>query len=72
MKSYRYMCYDFNATNITHANTGRPLYEINGMKPAGTRPFLTSIAETKVFIREAIETGYYLDGAGRTHPVNRD
>jgi len=69
MKKYKYRGYTIRATEATHASTGRPLYEIDNMKPAGTRPFITTIADARDFIRDAIEAGYYLDGAGRTHPV---
>ena len=69
MKNYRYMGYDFRATSNTHANTGRPLYEVDGMKPAGMRPFLTTISETREFIRNAVEMGYWLDGNAGTHYV---
>ena len=71
MKNYRFMGYDFRATESIHANTGRPLYEIDDLKPAGTRPFLTSIKDVREFIREAVNLGYWIDGAGRTHNATK-
>ena len=71
MKTYRYMGYDFRATEYTYAATLKPLYEIDDMKPAGTRPFITSIAQCREFIRDSIEAGYYLDGTGTYHDVKR-
>ena len=60
---YRYMGYTFRPTNTTTdvyvLNRSRcytkktiPLYEIVGVKDCGRRPFLTSIAQCKEYIRE--------------------
>lgn len=51
MKEYKYNGYTFRVTSIVHANTGRYLYEIDGLKPAGKRPFLTTIDGCKEYIR---------------------
>lgn len=51
-RDYKYMGYTFRQTDITHGNTGRFLYEIDDLKPAGTRPFLTSISQVKQYIRD--------------------
>lgn len=67
MKEYKFRGYTFHATELTHAGTGRPLYEVDEVKEAGTRPFLTSVQQTREFIRNAEALGYWLDGAGRTH-----
>ena len=67
MKTYRYKGFAFRSTSSTHANTGRTLYEVDDMKPAETRPFLTSIRDACEFIRDAVNLGYWIDGAGRTH-----
>lgn len=56
MKEYTYKGFTFRATSTQHANTMRPLYEIDGLKCRGTRPFLTSIADCKQYIRRAIIT----------------
>lgn len=67
MKTYTYNHFEFYATSAIHANTGRPLYEIPGLKPAGTRPFLTSISQCKEFISEAVTNGYWIDGTMTHH-----
>lgn len=67
MKDYRYMGFDFRLTDNILANSGRKLYEIDELKPAGTRPFLTSINDVREFIRDAVDMGYWIDGAGWTH-----
>lgn len=50
-REYKYMGYTFRQTDITHGETGRFLYEIDGLKSAGKRPFLTSIEQVKQYIR---------------------
>lgn len=50
MKTYRYRGYAFRATTIICANNGKPLYEIDGLKCCGSRPFLTSVRECREFI----------------------
>lgn len=67
MKDYTYKGFKFRVTNNVCANNMRALYEIDGLKEAGCRPFLTSISETKDFIREAVECGYWMDGNGNYH-----
>ena len=50
MKEYTYKGYTFRATSTIHANTMRPLYEIDNLKERGSRPFLTSIKACKEYI----------------------
>ena len=52
MKEYKYMGYTFRATSTIHANSGRNLYEIDDLKERGQRPFLTTIALCKDYIRQ--------------------
>ena len=63
MKEYKFMGYTFRATSTTttvrvlnrfHSYTEKivPLYEIDGLKERGKRPFLTSIEQCKDYIRE--------------------
>lgn len=54
-KTYRYKGYSFRATTIVLADTYQPLYEIDGLKEVGKRPFLTSIAECKEYINRMKE-----------------
>ena len=54
-KTYKYKGYKFRSTDIVHASTGRWLYEIDGLKEVGKRPFLTTIAECKRYIDYATE-----------------
>lgn len=44
-------------TEIRHANTGRPLYDIVGPygKRAAVRPFLTTLFEAKQYLTEQID-----------------
>lgn len=59
-KEYKFRGYTYRATNImTEVMVQRfgaqrreihPLYEIDGLKEAGTRPFLTSINQVKGYI----------------------
>ena len=56
-KTYRYMGYNFRATSTIHANTGRNLYEIDDLKERGKRPFLTTIADCKEYIRQEGKRG---------------
>jgi hypothetical protein len=60
---YRYMGYTFRPTNTmtevyvldrtrNYTKKTTPLYEIDGMKERGCRPFLTTIAQCKEYIRE--------------------
>ena len=72
MKEYRYLGFDFRITDNVCLNNSRYLYEIDRLKPAGTRPFLTTIPETKEFIQNAVLMGYWLDGAGKTHPLPKN
>lgn len=69
MRSYTYRGYHLRATELAHADTGRRLYEIDGLKPAGTRPFLTSVAQCREFIAGALEMGYWVDGGGYVHRI---
>jgi hypothetical protein len=60
VKEYKFRGYKFRATDITTEVTVtrfwqtrteiRPLYEIDGLKEAGTRPFLTSLNQVKDYI----------------------
>lgn len=50
MKEYKYRGYTFRVTSTIHGNTGRNLYEIDGLKYRDVRPFLTTIAECKEYI----------------------
>ena len=50
MKSYSYRGYKFRMTNTLCANNGRYLYEIDGLKERGKRPFITTIRECRDFI----------------------
>ena len=59
-REYKYMGFTFRQTDLVHGNTGKYLYEIDELKPAGSRPFLTSIAQVKECIREYKEFGYVL------------
>lgn len=68
-KEYRYMGYTFKKTGDVLANSYRELYEIEGLKPAGQRPFLTSINDCRYFIADAVKMGYWIDGSGNTHDV---
>lgn len=63
MKEYSYMGYKFRATNTMttvyvldrfrcYVERTVPLYEIDGLKERGQRPFLTTIAACKNYIRE--------------------
>lgn len=52
MKEYKYYGYTFRITSIVHANSGRCLYEIDGLKPVGKRPFLTTIEQCREYIRQ--------------------
>ena len=52
MKEYTYKGYTFRKTNVIHANSGKNLYEIYGLKEVGQKPFLTSIRECREYIRE--------------------
>lgn len=51
MKEYKYRGYTFRITSTILANTGRNLYEIDGLKERGKRPFLTTIEQCKEYIR---------------------
>ncbi len=51
MKEYKYRGYTFRVTSTIHGNTGRNLYEIDGLKERGKRPFLTTIEQCKEYIR---------------------
>ena len=51
-REYKYMGYTFRQTGITHGETGRFLYEIDDLKSAGNRPFLTSIEQVRQYIRD--------------------
>lgn len=72
MKNYTYKGFKFHATENTCANNMRTLYEIDELKEAGQRPFLTSISETRAFIREATEYGYWIDGNANYHYLKRN
>ena len=50
MKTYTYKGHRFHMTDIICGNNGRNLYEIEGLKEAGHRPFLTSIKACREFI----------------------
>lgn len=50
-KEYKYRGYTFRVTSTIHGNTGRNLYEIDGLKERGKRPFLTTIEQCKDYIR---------------------
>lgn len=60
MKDYTYKGYKFHATNTMtevrvmrfgrRTTELRPVYEISGLKEAGKRPFLTTIAECREYI----------------------
>lgn len=50
MREYKYKGYTFRATSTIHANSGRPLYEIDDLKERGKRPFLTTIDSCKDYI----------------------
>lgn len=65
-KEYRYKGYTFRATRVMtevyrangygyHYKTIRPLYEIDGLKECGKRPFLTSIRECREYIDLEVE-----------------
>lgn len=61
MKDYRYRGYTFRRTNTMtsgwggrHHSTLRCLYEIDGLKPRGVRPFLTTIDQCKDYINQHI------------------
>lgn len=56
-KTYKYKGYKFRSTDIVHASTKRWLYEIDELKSAGKRPFLTTIAECKWYIDYMTEEG---------------
>ena len=68
MKEYKYKGHTFRATETCHIS-GKPLYEIDGLKDAGRRPFLMSIQDVKDFINTAVDIGYWIDGSGFTHWV---
>lgn len=66
MKEYSYMGYKFRPTSTMtevyvldrcRCYTAKivPLYEIDGLKDRGQRPFLTTIAACKNYIRENIK-----------------
>lgn len=61
MKDYRYKGYTFRQTSTMTPGRGwgkenlRCLYEIDGLKSRGTRPFLTSIQQCKDYINWHIE-----------------
>ena len=67
MKNYKYMGYEFRATENICLNNMRKLYEIDGLKTAGERPFLTSIADVHDFIKNAVYDGYWMDGNANYH-----
>ena len=53
MKDYRYKGYTFRVTNTTTSGRGnnlKCLYEIDGLKPRGKRPLLTTIDQCKDYI----------------------
>lgn len=52
MKEYTYKGFTFRRTSILHANTLKPLYEIDELKECGQRPFLTTIKDCRYYIRE--------------------
>jgi DNA-binding transcriptional regulator YiaG len=53
---YKYLGYTFRATTTLHANTMRPLYEIDGLKSRGQKPFLTTVRECRDYIAEHTRT----------------
>ena len=63
-KTYTYKGFTFRKTEarcyIFKFAFGKPycttakMYEIEGLKPAGTRPFITSIREAKEFINKSL------------------
>jgi len=59
MKTYTYKGYTFYATDTTTDKPGTaepvPVYEVEGLKGACSRPFLTTIAECKEFIDECTQ-----------------
>lgn len=58
MKDYRYKGYTFRATNTMTSGRGNSfkcLYEIDGLKPRGKRPFLTTIDQCKDYINDYLE-----------------
>lgn len=52
MKEYKYKGYSFRMTNTIHANSRKNLYEIDGLKECGQKPFLTTIKDCRYYIRE--------------------
>ena len=70
-KEYRYKGYTFRVTDNVCLNDNRRLYEIDNMKPAAMRPFLTSINECREFISDAVEMGYWLDGNANYHYLKK-
>ena len=52
MTEYEYRGYTFRATSTVHANSGRSLYEIDGLKGRNARPFLTTIEDCREYIRQ--------------------
>lgn len=59
MEKYTYKGYTFYATDVTTDKPGTsrpvPVYEIEGLKDACRRPFITSIQGCKDFIDECIQ-----------------
>lgn len=64
MKEYKYKGFTFRATLTLHANSMRPLYEIDDLKERGMPPFLTSIVECKDFISQYVDDGEVWTSAG--------
>lgn len=51
MKEYKYKGYAFRMTNTVCGKNMRNLYEIDGLKDKGQRPFLTTIKQCKEYIQ---------------------
>lgn len=64
MKEYKYKGFTFRSTPTLHANSMRPLYEIEDLKERGMKPFLTSIAECKAFISKYVDDGEVWTSSG--------
>ena len=71
-KEYRFLRYTFRITDNVCLNNNRNLYEIDDLKDAGTRPFLTSISDVKDFIKDAVDAGYWTDAQAFRHPITKD
>jgi hypothetical protein len=47
---YKYRGYTFRATTTLHADTLKPLYEIDGLKTIAQKPYLTSVNACRDYI----------------------